>query len=127
MAETKTAPTPLGVYSRRLGKGARGQSQPDRSRMRLRYSSGDVSLQRFRNNIPRKDMERIANAAEIPGVPMNPSKPLELDDSTGKALATLILHLKDWSYDLFPEGDYSQDFERLRAELAEHELELFDE
>ena len=54
------------------------------------------------------------------------SKKLEMDDSTAKALATLILHLKDWSYDLFPEGDYSQDFERL-TKWAEHELELADE
>lgn len=36
------------------------------------------------------------------------------DDEVRCALAELVLHLDNWAYDLFPEGDYSKKWSDLK-------------
>ena len=51
---------------------------------------------------------------------------LRTDSDSEIVLAKLILKLKQWSYDLFPEGDYSDSMSEL-TEWAENKIEEIEE
>jgi hypothetical protein len=42
-----------------------------------------------------------------------------MSEASEKILARLILHLGDWAYDIFTEGDYSKEWNELKKWAAE--------